>query len=132
MRVEDYADRTAFIQFDLASLTGAVNSATLFLSVEQLSTPGTFSIHPLLESWSESTITHNNRPTFEATSISTFSVVAGDMGKMIQVDITTLLACWQANPAAAFGLVINNVDGSSVSFRTRETGNGPFVNTTVN
>ncbi len=127
MRVENLGVKSSFVRFDISSLTGAVISATLNLPVGEVLNPGTVSVHAVQEAWSELAITHNNQPSVDVVPVTTFVVVSSDGGTVVQVDITDLVAAWQADPTAAFGIAMKHVGQTHVAFSTRETANGPFV-----
>jgi len=127
LRVDPYGDRSAYMRFDVSGLSAPVTSAMLFLNIEEASNPGTFSIYRVTEDWDESTITASNEPASETTPMTSFSVQSSDVGGVVQVDITNLVAEWQTNPSSAYGLVISRVGNAAVSIRSKESGNGPYV-----
>ena len=58
-------------------------------------------------------------------ALASLNVQASDTS--VQVDITSLVAAWQASPSTAFGLALKDTGQARVVFDTRETGNGAFI-----
>jgi hypothetical protein len=132
MRVERPGTKISYLQFDTSGLTGPVSSALLTLSVDEVIVAGTVSVHAIEEAWTETGITANNSPSTAVASAATFPVLGSDVGTEIQVDITALVAAWQASPGTAFGLALRHVDTTRVAFDTKEGGSAAFIDVDMN
>lgn len=54
------------------------------------------------------------------------------MGGFVQVDITSLVADWQSNPATAFGFGLRHQVDTRIGLDTRESANPAFIDATIN
>jgi len=131
MRVEVAGERASFAQFDISSLSGPVSSAILNIPVDTVTTPGSVGVHQVQQAWTEIGITHSNRPSFTAAPAATFAISPSDVGDILQIDITSLVAAWQSNPSTAYGIALINIGSTRVHFDTKEAGNGAFVEVTT-
>ncbi|MBK5965458.1 hypothetical protein CCR95_15520 [Thiocystis minor] len=130
MKVHRKGEKTSFIRFDLASLSGSVNSATLKLSVKAVGAAGVIRVYRVRDAWSEREITANHLPAIEDIPSATFSVAASDLNGIVNVNITELARAWKTGTAANWGVALKHQGSTTVDFRTRETANGPSLTVT--
>jgi hypothetical protein len=115
-----------FVQFDISGLSGSVSSAMLKVHVLSVVTPGVLDVHGVLGSWSELTLTHNNKPAYGVRADSV-AIATGDAGTVVSLDITALAQQWAASPSTAFGIMLKSPDSFNGTFDTREAMQPPIV-----
>jgi hypothetical protein len=54
--------------------------------------------------WTEKGLTHNNRPSLEASPLGSFAVAAGDAGNTLSFDLTQAVNVWLSSPNANHGI----------------------------
>jgi hypothetical protein len=124
-------DRISYLRFPVAALSGPANSAVLRLKVTSIASEGpgprTIEIRQLADdSWSETGVTWNNRPSPAGTLIATID--AGTVGQEYSIDVTHYVNSQIADGKASFVLVQPSGVGRYVSFGSRESaGNEPAL-----
>jgi lysophospholipase L1-like esterase len=128
VRVRDSGDKVGFLNFDLSALNSlTINSAILNVRVKAIRTPGDIEVFGVLESWDEASVTHNTRPAFSTSPITTIPVTTTDLGTYIQLDIVSTVQQWANQSATAFGIVLRGSNGLDVNLSTQEDGNAAFI-----
>ncbi len=114
----------AFVKFDLNTLSGPVQKATLRLFAK-VSAPNGVNIHAVsstyagsLEAWSEDGLKYANAPTVPGSLLGTTSAVVG--GTWVEVDVTAATAS-----GGIVSLGIETGAASSIKFSTKEGSNPP-------
>jgi chitodextrinase len=107
----------SYLRFDVAGLSDPVQQATLRLYVTNSSKDGP-GVYPTSNSWDESTITWNNRPTRDTTPVADLGTVR--KGTWVEYDVTSLVA---GNGTYSIALATPSTDASD--FDSREMGNPP-------
>lgn len=109
-----------YVRFPAAAASGTVSRATLRLHVVN-STSDAPTVHLVTGSWSEGTITWNNRPTPAATAVA--DAGAARSGDWLEYDVTDVVA---ANTPVSFALKPEVTDG--IDFDSRNaSGNRPHL-----
>lgn len=100
------------IKFDLSSIpeNASITSATLKLRASNKSNENgqTISVKPVSESWSESGVTWNSRPSY-ASEVSSYSAACWNC----ELDVTSLVSDWKAGSRGNYGL---SLDPQSTDF----------------
>ncbi len=100
-----------------------VSSAKLTLYVKSVQTPGTLGIYPLT---AEVTAPENNLPLASvpvgATAAAAVSLGTADVGKMVQVDLTTIV-----KSGAFYGVALKSEDGLLATFDAKEGSLAPVI-----
>lgn len=121
--------REAYVKFDLTSLA-SITSATLRLNGKLADTRdasvGVNVFNADNTSWSETSLTWNNRPAAGATVRGTFSVV-GTTSQWYEVDLTSFLQAEFAAGRKVVTLVlkVSGTNNAPVTFASDEQTNGP-------
>jgi hypothetical protein len=105
-------DYDTYLRFDLSPLpTGTtVSKATLRIFVTTVSTAGTVEVKKVTTTWSE---TASVLQTTESLSPAiTRSIVSGDAGHFVDVDITSLVQGWYNESMPNYGLALTTASGS--------------------
>jgi hyaluronate lyase len=113
------SSRESFLQFNVTNISGTLVSATLQLTPTSASFPGVHSIAPVLNSWSENTLTWSNRPASGAALVTWTPQAAVP----VQVPVTPLLNGVISNGSASVSLRIygTNVTADGlVNYGSRE------------
>jgi hypothetical protein len=107
VRSQTWSNITGFARFNLSSLAGStVSSATLRMTVDDVKKNGNVTVHKVLGSWGELTLTENNKPAL-GPPLATLPVSTSMTdGQIIQVNITGLVNALLASPASDFGLAL--------------------------
>lgn len=86
------------------------------LSIDGVTTAGTFDVYQVTSSWTESTITYNTAPSLGAKVASGISIAASKR-YFIDVDITPAVQAWLASPSPSpnYGVAPVASSGSSIS-----------------
>jgi hypothetical protein len=118
-------NRQSFLRFPTSALSGPVNAATLRIKTTAIASEGsgprTVEVRELADdSWSETGLTWNNRPSAAGALIASFD--AGTVGQEYTVDVTSYVNAQLADGAASF--VITQPSGLNryVAFGSRESG----------
>ena len=98
--------KEGYISFDLSgypSLTAAnIQKASLVLYVENGGTPGTFTVCPLAQAWSPSSINGRNAPSCSNQNLAVTTAISAtqlQQGSFVTVDITAIVQGWfNGNP----------------------------------
>ena len=121
------------VQFNLSGIpaNATVSKATLRLFVDAVASGGKFDVYNVSSSWSENSVTYNNRPTI-GNSVSQggpFSVSTSTWNQFVLIDITPEVQGWLNGSIPNNGIALQLVGSSgSFSFDSKEsllTGNGP-------
>lgn len=122
------APKTAYLKFDLSGVPAGttVNKATLRLYVNAVTAGGQFDIYNLLPTptWSESTVTYNNRPALgaSATGGNPVTLSTASVRTFVLVDITSTVQGWLSAPSNNNGIALAAVGQSAnFSFDTKES-----------
>jgi len=133
------AGNAGLLQFDLSqvlsqlvssipsSTTPIIGKATLTVFVNRAALSGTLEASPLLNSWSETTVTHSSLPPIGAVAGST---AVSTSGQFVSIDITPIVQGWLSNNDDTtsssyvggdnFGLYLNSPDGGVFVLDTKE------------
>ena len=98
--------RQVFVQFDLSALPpGAeISQAVLRLWVDKLQNPGSLTLHEVLGSWTEDSLSAGSAPG-TAGAFATISI-PNDKDSFVTIDLTSVVQSWLANPSTNHGLVL--------------------------
>ncbi len=122
------------VQFDISSIpAGAtVNSATLTIDAKKVGGDMSVGAYQLLESWSEATVTWNERSTgvnwstagstYNSTPEDLLNVTKDDVGPH-NFDVTSLVQDWVDGSASNFGFMVGSPDGGGdrkIEYHSRE------------
>lgn len=111
-----------FLKFNLSSLSGkTVTSAKLRIYVANASGDSQ-SIHETSTSWSESTLTWNNKPTLDSTVVGTIST-GGTTGVWKEITITA--SSVQAHVGGTYAIGIDQTGTDGLGFPSSENSNAP-------
>jgi len=122
MLVHDWGPFYALVRFDAAAISGQnVDSATLRLYLADLRAGGTISVHAITSPWTESSVTWNTRPSFEPAAETVIEIGSADVGSIVSVDITHLVAQWASGAAQNHGLLLRTTEPVRAVFDTKET-----------
>ncbi len=125
LRLDATPTMNSYLRFDVQSLTGTVNSATLRLFVDTTSSVG-FTAHEVTDnSWAEDGITFDNAPAIGTVINSSGATTAGSY---VEVDVTSYIT---GNGLAS--LALTTTDTSLIAAQSREGANPPelIVETTA-
>ena len=145
--VEMFVDREttdlhrALVQFDLSSIPAGATITSATLTIEAIGVGGDMSVgaYQLLESWSESTVTWNERSTgvnwstagsnFNSTAEDLLDVTSDDDGPH-DFDLTSLVQDWVDGSASNYGVMVGSPDGGGnrqIEYMTRENTTAPVL-----
>jgi hypothetical protein len=124
LKVDGTPVEVAYFTFDLSSLSGTVISATLKLSVTGDGSVDGGSVSSVSDtSWTESTLTYNNRPAISAPVV---SIGAAPANQPVTVDVTSAVTT-----NGILGLAVASTNGDGVSYASRESSMSPLLTVTV-
>ena len=129
VRIQTWSDITGFVIFDLASSTqSSTDIASLKIPADSTRRAGVIEIYEVQSAWTESTLTHNGRPTLATVPVAAFLVSGASTGQELSIDITPLVNKWLANPGTNYGLALVP---TSVNFwaESREASQGMYIET---
>jgi hypothetical protein len=107
--------RTIFLRFDVQGVTGNVTSAKIVLMATNSGGGG--DAHVVLDdTWSETTLSHSNKPMPEAAILS--SVPLASVGSAFEFDVTSAMI---QNGLASFAITSTVVDGCAYASRESTT-----------
>ncbi|MDP0502007.1 MAG: polysaccharide lyase family 7 protein [Verrucomicrobiota bacterium JB022] len=123
--------RESWLQFDVGSLSGTVTEAKLRVYLAQSNGNTVHTVSSASDSWTESTLTWNNRPSVSL-ALDTASLSDSDDGVWVEYDVTSYIASEVAasNSEASFRLAGNN--NVYTKYRSREHANRPELVVTLN
>ena len=130
MKVSRWADRTAYISFDLSSVIGDVESATIALRVADVEERGTLSVHLPQGAWRESSLTADTSPSLNPNAITTLEIRERDQKSVMAVDISGVMKAWLDDPSSNFGLALVALKGE-FDFDSTEGERGPTLNLVI-
>ena len=115
----------SYIRFNLSGIpaNATVQSAVLRLFVDGPSVPiaGTFNVYQVNTSWSETTMTWNNKPALGSLVAGPVSLNSGSYQNFVLVDITSLVQQWINGTVTNNGIVlVTTTVGSSYAFDSKE------------
>ena len=122
-------NRRVYIQFDISKLT-SISSANLILNGMLSSTQATNLTADIFDvssqSWSESTIDWNNKPSFTNTVLATVTV-ANTTAKNYTIDLTKYLQAKKKAGATKITLMLEAATSTApvIEFASRESATGP-------
>lgn len=127
----DY-DRLGYFKFDYSGYPGtAVNTATLYFYLNSGVTDTTVSFVPMTiiglptDTWSESTLTWNNRPgSSGATTIGTIDVTGAGW---YSLDATSYIQSEMTDKTATFRFSDNSITDRLVKMNSKENSNAPYL-----
>jgi len=123
--VTSYGPKQGLVRFDAASIAGLeINSATLKLYLNDIERAGAISIHAILSSWGESTVTWNNQPPAEASATAVVELSTADEGAVISIDVTEVARRWADGSLADGGFLIITADSIKAYFDAHEKSGG--------
>ena len=129
-----------FLQFDLSTLTSAIENADLELLMWRNNGfigSYDFFVYSLTETWDPSTIVWQDQPAYNLSPITTFngSDLQDQSDYLLSLDITSAVQQWLSNPSSNFGLVIlsDTSYGSPLFYKTNSSygGTGPLLTITT-
>ena len=116
--------RQGFVRFDLSPVPAGtvVSQASLRLWIGSLSEPGDIELHPVLEPWSEGSLTGNAPPSL-GTAAGILAVSAGDAGHYVTVDLTATVQDWVDGtlPNHGLGFLPGGLDNVAVALDSKES-----------
>lgn len=131
MRVERSGTKMSFVRFELPALTGPLTGAVLSVAVDEVGAEGTVTVRKVMQPWTELGITASNLPDLGTDAIATLPVQSSDVGNRVEVDVSSLVADWVADPGSNFGLALVHAGSTKVTFLTRESGQSPELTLNV-
>ncbi len=140
VRAQQWAQTTGFVKFNLGALAGStIESATLRIPVEDVGTSGSVTVHRVLGSWSETGITHNNKPGL-SNSLASFNVSGANVGQTISVNVTQLVRQMISNGSNSIAFASANANvgmgthnnGSAMRLDVSTSSSGGTGGTTAN
>lgn len=124
LQVDGTPVQIAYFNFNLSALSGTVISATLKLSVTTNGSVDGGSVSTVSDtSWTETTLTYNNRP---AISAPIASIGAAPANQAVTVDVTSAVTS-----GGILGLAVASTNGDGVSYASRENSLPPVLTVTV-
>jgi hypothetical protein len=115
----------ALVRFDPAAIAGqSIGKATLNLYPRSILGPGNISVHPILSSWNEETVTWALQPPSEATAAANFDVTTAMAGSTITVDVTNVVQRWANGTLAHAGLLLKSPTAKKAYFDSKERSGG--------
>jgi hypothetical protein len=101
------AFQQTFAKFDLTALPQdvVITQATLRIFVNQVAVPGTLTVNPVADDWSENSLTQAD-PTLLLPLHLPLAIGTADKRHYVNYDITALVQDWQAKPQSNFGIAI--------------------------
>lgn len=122
LNVHTYGPQFSLLRFDPAAIAGlSVNRATLILYTRTLDGPGNITVHPILSSWSEGTVTWALQPPSEGTAAANFDVTSA--GK-VMVDVTNVAQRWANGTLAHAGFLLKSPTAKKAYFDAKERSGG--------
>jgi hypothetical protein len=116
LRAQKQANTTGFVKFKLGSLSAsAIESATLRVPIKLVDRSGFVTVHRVLWNWSETAITHNNKPAISYAR-TRFAVSKAAVGRTLNVNVTGLVREMIANGSDSIAL---STGGVTVGMGTR-------------
>lgn len=124
LQVDGSPVQIAYFNFNLSALAGTVISATLKLSVTSNGSVDGGSVSTVSDtSWTETTLTYNNRPAISAPIV---SIGAAPANQAVTVDVTSAVTS-----SGMLGLAVASTNGDGVSYASRENSLPPLLTVTV-
>lgn len=105
-------DNKGLVEFDLSSIMGAIiNNATLGIHHASNAVPGaSFGIYRITQSWTESVVTWNARPTTVASPDSILNIADSAAFVWRYWDITSLAQSWTSGANSNYGMMLSRID----------------------
>lgn len=110
------------IEFNLSSLPSKAAQATVRLTITPIpdgdGTPAVVYAHRVTSPWDETTVSWNNKPSFEPIAIAS-ALVNNTLGESVEWDITALYNSWGSGMMANFGIYLTSgptANGEGFSF----------------
>ncbi len=123
-------DRISYLKFDLSAMSGSASSVNLKLPVEDTQSGGTFTAtlkQVSSDSWSESGINWNNKPS-TGNTIQTFEVKGSYAGSDIIIDVTSYVNSQRSGDGvASFALTQVASENGIIDFASRESSTPPML-----
>ena len=124
-------DRYAYLKFDLSGVSGSITSAKLKLFTKSLSSASTRSVYALSnDSWSETDITWNNKPSY-GSELSNLNITSN--GAYVEWDITSYINSEYTGDKTA-SLCVNDPvsnNDTGIDFYSKENGSNTPVLTII-
>lgn len=116
------AGSRVLLQFSLDSLpagtTGAqVQTATLRLFVNKVSTAGALDLARNTASWQEPGVTHGTAPASSAALVSNTTITTDDVNNFITIDVTNIVKDWVDGIQPNFGISLTPAGSSALSLQ---------------
>ncbi len=113
LAIEGSPEKIAYLRFDVAGLSGPVQSARLRLEVVDRSSSGG-TVHSISDNnWDENTVTFDTRPDMDSPDLDTLGVV--EAGDIVEFDVTAAIG---GNGTYSFAIVSD--DSNKAEYRSRE------------
>jgi hypothetical protein len=110
VRIPDW--RYSFIEFDISDIpSDCTVSSGVLIVVNQDQKDVDIQIRRVLSSWTDSTLTWNNQPSFDSVNWGSFNANIGNTVK-VPIDITALVQGWVAGTYNNHGLAVIPVGGN--------------------
>lgn len=123
LNVHTYGPMHSLVRFDPAAVVGlTISRATLTLYLRTLDGPGSVSVHPILSSWNEDTVTWVLQPPSEAAAAASFDVMSA--GVTVTVDVTEVVKRWADGTLAHAGLLLKSPTVKKAYFDSKERSGG--------
>ncbi len=131
VRVQKWSNITGFARFDLSGVgQSSVDVAILKIPVDTVDRAGDIEVFQVDEGWTETSLTHSNRPDLAAVPVAVFFTTSADNGTTLSVDITPLVNNWLANPGSNHGLALSPMV-VNLWAKSRESGQGMLIETST-
>lgn len=110
VRAQQWAQTTGFVKFNLDALSGSpIESAVLRIPLDDVGTPGWVTVHRALGGWTETGITHNNKPGL-SNALASFNVGSADVGQTVSVNVTQLVRQMISSGSDSIAFATANAD----------------------
>lgn len=121
--------RVALVRFN-PSLVAQTSGGNVRLDIKVLLTKNqsnAIEVHPVLSTWSESTVTAHRLPAL-GPAITVRTITPADPGKVVSFDVSGAIAEWRSNPQANFGgALVPTAPAPNVQLGSREGGNAAVL-----
>ena len=125
LNVHTYGPMYALVRFDPAAIAGqTITRATLTLYPRSILGPGNITVHPILSSWSEGTVTWALQPPSETTAAANFDVTTAMAGSRVTVEVTNVVQRWANGSLAHAGLLLKSPTAKKAYFDSKELSGG--------
>lgn len=114
LEVDGSPVKITYIRFNVTGIAGDIEQASLKFAVTNASTDGGTIYAVTDNTWDETRVTYNNRPSYSSNSLQAIGAV--DVGDVVELDITPVIS---GNGEYSFAIVSDNTNGAD--FTSRES-----------